>query len=186
MLVRAISTAQPASNGQLTAAKISASLSKFEPKVSHFLLNFFVNQAPCDRVNGFYFTYVKKRQPSVPTQSISQLELLAAIAVYYLLPKTCKGRKVIHHVDSTSAVAGLVKGYSSSDSAKTVHTFWALACDLDTSCAETSILLPPTESWDSIGQAISRGLCVSLVSRKQQKKCKQRKRKLLALASADP
>ena len=150
------------------------------------------------------------------TQYIGQLELLAAIAVYYSLPKTCKGRKVIHYVDNTSAVAGLVKGYSSmSDSAKIVHAFWALACGLDISCwfeyitseanvadlpsrgsfeflqnslkaQKVAFCFPPTESWDSIGQALSRGLCVSLTSRKQQKKREQRKRKLLASASADP
>eukprot|EP00965_Chrysotila_dentata_P068511 2264765-Pleurochrysis_carterae.AAC.1 len=70
------------------------------------------------------------------TQYIGQLELLAAtIAVYQPLPKTCKGRKMIHYVYNTGAVAGLVKGYSSmSDAAKIVHAFWVLACGLDISC----------------------------------------------------
>eukprot|EP00965_Chrysotila_dentata_P109368 3614493-Pleurochrysis_carterae.AAC.1 len=103
-----------------------------------------------------------------------------------------------------------------SDSAKIVHAFWALGCGLDISCwfeyitSEANVAdLPsrgcfdslqnslkaqkvafcfpaPTESWDSIGQALSRGLGVSLVSRKQQKKREQWKRKLLASASAGP
>eukprot|EP00965_Chrysotila_dentata_P206623 6183644-Pleurochrysis_carterae.AAC.1 len=87
------------------------------------------------------------------TQYIGQLELLAAIAVYYLLPKTCKGRKVIHYVDNTSARAGLVKGYSSmSDSAKIVHAFWALPCGLDISCWFEHIT-----SKASVADLLSRG-----------------------------
>eukprot|EP00965_Chrysotila_dentata_P055245 1833371-Pleurochrysis_carterae.AAC.1 len=103
-----------------------------------------------------------------------------------------------------------------SDLAKIVHAVWALACGLDISCwfeyinseanvadlpsrgcfdflqnslnlaQKVAFCFPPTESWDSVGQASSRGLCVSLASRKQQKKREQRKRKLLVSASADP
>jgi hypothetical protein len=59
-------------------------------------------------------------------QYIGQLELLAAVAVYYSLPDVFAGRQVIHFIDNTSALAGLLKGYSSiSDSARIVHAFWA-------------------------------------------------------------
>jgi hypothetical protein len=70
-------------------------------------------------------------QFSVRLQYIGQLELLAAVAVYYSLPHLFVDRQVIHWVDNTSAVAGLLKGYSSvADSARIVHAFWAIASAL--------------------------------------------------------
>ena len=64
-------------------------------------------------------------------QYIGQLELLAAVAVYYSVPQWFRQRAVIHYVDNSSAVAALVKGYSSKpDSAKILHAFWALVAGI--------------------------------------------------------
>ena len=66
-------------------------------------------------------------------QYIGQLELLAAVAVYYSLPEL-KGRRVVHWIDNTSAIAALVKGYSGSpDSVRILHAFAAFSLGLDTS-----------------------------------------------------
>jgi hypothetical protein len=63
---------------------------------------------------------------------IGQLELLAAIAVYYSLADKLRGRRVLHFVDNSGAVACLVKDYSADyDSSALVHSFWALAVALD-------------------------------------------------------
>lgn len=65
------------------------------------------------------------------TQYIGQLELLAAVAVYYSLPAIMVDAHVLHFVDNTSALFGVLKGYSSvSDSARIVHAFWAMATGL--------------------------------------------------------
>lgn len=63
---------------------------------------------------------------------ICQLELLAAVAVYYSLPAVFAGRQVIHFIDNSPAlVAGLAKNAAGAeDSAKVVHSFWALASAL--------------------------------------------------------
>jgi hypothetical protein len=66
------------------------------------------------------------------SQYIGQLELLAAIAVYYSLAQRLRGRRVIHAVDNTGAMACLINDYSTDvDSAALVHSFWALAVALD-------------------------------------------------------
>ena len=58
---------------------------------------------------------------------IGQLELLAAVLPYTSLPELLRGRRVIHWIDNTSALAGLIKGYSSKpDSAFIIHAFHAL------------------------------------------------------------
>ena len=58
---------------------------------------------------------------------IGQLELLAAVAVYYSVPHLLRGEAVLHYVDNTSAVAALVKGCSQKpDSAHILHALWAL------------------------------------------------------------
>jgi hypothetical protein len=68
----------------------------------------------------------------VRDQYIGQLELLAAIAVYYSLADRLRGRRVIHCIDNTGAVACLIKDYSAdTDSSMLVHSFWALAAALD-------------------------------------------------------
>ncbi|KAJ1629932.1 hypothetical protein T492DRAFT_1144838 [Pavlovales sp. CCMP2436] len=62
---------------------------------------------------------------------IGQLELPAAVAVYYSLLCLFINRQIIHFLDNTSSVAGLLKGYSSiPDSARIVHAFWAIAAAL--------------------------------------------------------
>ena len=64
--------------------------------------------------------FVKKKQ------YIGQLELLAAVIPYYSMPELFAGRKVLHFIDNTAAVAGLTKGYSARvDSARIVHAFHA-------------------------------------------------------------
>ena len=65
-------------------------------------------------------------------QYIGQLELLAAITVYYSLASELRGKRVVHYIDNSGAMASLVKDYSSDlDSAQLVNTFYALACGLD-------------------------------------------------------
>jgi hypothetical protein len=59
-------------------------------------------------------------------QYIGQLELLAAVAAYTTFPDVLRGRRVIHWIDNTSALAGLIKGYAGApDSASIVHAFHA-------------------------------------------------------------
>jgi hypothetical protein len=59
-------------------------------------------------------------------QYIGQLEILYAQCVYTSCPRTFRDRNVIHFVDNTSAVAGLVKGYAAPiDSARIVNAFHA-------------------------------------------------------------
>ena len=60
-------------------------------------------------------------------QYIGQLELLAAVLVYYSVPEL-KGSSPIHWIDNTSAIATLIKGYSGApDSARLLHAFKAFA-----------------------------------------------------------
>ncbi len=60
-------------------------------------------------------------------QYINLLEILAAVVVYYSLHRQLYGRQVIHLIDNTSALASLIKGYSSAaDSSTLVHAFWSL------------------------------------------------------------
>ena len=60
-------------------------------------------------------------------QQIGQLELLGAVAPYFSLAPYLKGRRVIHWIDNTAALAGIAKGYSSKpDSARIIHSFHAL------------------------------------------------------------
>lgn len=64
-------------------------------------------------------------------QYIGQLELLYAVAAYTSVPTELEGRRVIHFIDNTSAVAGLVKGYSSAiDSGRIVNAFHAFNAGL--------------------------------------------------------
>ena len=67
----------------------------------------------------------------VRRQQIGQLELLGAVAPYYSLAPYLKGRRVIHWIDNTAALAGVAKGYSSKpDSARIIHAFHALGVTL--------------------------------------------------------
>ena len=45
-------------------------------------------------------------------QQIGQVELVGAVAPYLSLPAELAGRRVIHFIDNTSALAALAKGYS--------------------------------------------------------------------------
>ena len=64
-------------------------------------------------------------------QYIGQLELLAAVAVYYSLPEL-RGRRCIHWIDNTSAIAALIKGYSGApDSCRILHAFAAFGLGLE-------------------------------------------------------
>ena len=56
---------------------------------------------------------------------IGQLEILAAVAVYFSMPEL-RGRRVLHWIDNTGAVAALTKGYARApDSVRIVHVFKA-------------------------------------------------------------
>jgi hypothetical protein len=58
---------------------------------------------------------------------IGQLELLAAILVYASLPALLHGEYVLHFIDNTSALAGLIAGSSKvPDSARIIHAFQVL------------------------------------------------------------
>ena len=62
----------------------------------------------------------------VRRQQIGQLELIAALLPYFSpeLRGRLRGHRIVHYIDNTSAVAALVKGYSSApDSARIVHAF---------------------------------------------------------------
>lgn len=120
-------------------------------------------------------------------QYIGQLELLAAVAVYYSLAGELRGREVIHYIDNSGSMACLIKNYSSDvDSARLVHTFWALACALEIDVwfefvySEANIadwpsrgrldfaadlgarpvepvVLPPSDGWGSVEAALELG-----------------------------
>ena len=66
---------------------------------------------------------------------IGQLELLAAVSVYYSIdPSELRDRKVIHWIDNTGALAAMVKGYArKTDCARIVHAFSALVIKLGVS-----------------------------------------------------
>lgn len=86
-------------------------------------------------------------------QYIGQLELLAAVSVYYSLRDDLRGREVIHFTDNAGALACLIKNYSSDiDSARLVHTFWALA-----SCLEIDVWFEFVYSEANIADWPSRG-----------------------------
>ena len=55
-------------------------------------------------------------------QQIGQVELVGALVPYLSLPMLLRGRRVLHWIDNSSAVAAAVKGYSyAADSARIVH-----------------------------------------------------------------
>ena len=59
-------------------------------------------------------------------QYIGQVELLGALAPYLSVPDLLRGKRVIHWIDNSSALAALVKGYSGvPDSVRIVHAFHA-------------------------------------------------------------
>eukprot|EP00966_Prymnesium_polylepis_P322396 7378651-Prymnesium_polylepis.1 len=84
--------------------------------------------APCPG-GGFLFAWRRVGLADLPWRSrdhhlIGQLELLAAAAVYTSLPWLFVDAEALHFVDNTSAVYGLVKGYSAQpDSAGVILAF---------------------------------------------------------------
>ena len=67
-------------------------------------------------------------------QQIGQLELLAALVPYLSAPEVFRGKRVMHWIDNTSAVAGIAKGYSGvPDSARIVHATHATLAGLGAS-----------------------------------------------------
>jgi hypothetical protein len=59
-------------------------------------------------------------------QQIGQVEIVGAITPYLSVPHLLAGKRVIHWIDNTSALAALCKGYSNQpDSARLVHAFHA-------------------------------------------------------------
>ena len=55
---------------------------------------------------------------------IAQLEVLAAISVYYTFPEKVRGRQVNHFIDNTVALSGLVHGYArKGDLARMINAF---------------------------------------------------------------
>lgn len=73
------------------------------------------------------------QQFQVRRQYIGQLELLAAVAAYTTFHAELRDRRVIHWIDNTSALAGLIRGYAGAiDSAHIVHAFHALNAGLRT------------------------------------------------------
>jgi hypothetical protein len=86
-------------------------------------------------------------------QYVGQLELLAAIAVYYSLAVVLRGRQVVHYIDNSGAMAILVKDYSSDiESAQLVNTFYAL-----TSALEVDVWFDYVKSAANIADWPSRG-----------------------------
>ena len=78
---------------------------------------------------SFMRGFVRRRQ------QIGQLEILAALVPYLSCAADLRGRRVLHWVDNTSAIAALAKGYSSApDSARLVHAFHATAGGLGCAC----------------------------------------------------
>ena len=64
-------------------------------------------------------------------QYVGQLEVLAAVAAYTTFPAIVRGREVIHFIDNTGALFGLMKGYARDvDSARLVHSFHAICAAL--------------------------------------------------------
>ena len=66
-------------------------------------------------------------------QYIGQLEILAAVCVYYSWPELFVDRDVIHWIDNSSAIMALIKGYSGMpDSARLVHAYYLMMYKLGT------------------------------------------------------
>ena len=64
-------------------------------------------------------------------QYVGQLEVLAAVAAYTTFPGLIRGREVVHFIDNTGALFGLMKGYTRDvDSARLVHSFHTICAAL--------------------------------------------------------
>jgi hypothetical protein len=92
------------------------------------------------------------------TQYVGPLEILAAVCVYYSLGEVLRGCKVLHHIDNTSALASLVKGYSGvSDLSQIVHALWALAL-----ASSVDVWFEHVKSAANIADWPSRGMILEL------------------------
>ena len=77
-------------------------------------------------------------------QYIGQHELVAELAPYLTLPEVFRGRRVVHFVDNTSAIAATIGGYSGQrDSARIVNLFHLLRLKLQ---CDVTYLYVPSES----------------------------------------
>ena len=62
---------------------------------------------------------------------IAQGELLAAVAAYETFPQILRGRRVMHFIDNTQALAAIVKGYAGQpDLATLVNAFHEAVLEL--------------------------------------------------------
>ena len=121
---------------------------------------------------------------------IGQLELLAAVAVYYSVPEL-RGRRVLHWIDNTGVIAALTKGYSRApDSVRILHVFKAFCLGLGVSAwfqwvpskaniadlpsrnefdllrrfgaVERRLIFPEFEAWDGpVGRVLASGRLVA-------------------------
>ena len=65
-------------------------------------------------------------------QYIGQHEIAWGLAPYSTLPRVCTRREILHWIDNTSALAGLVKGYAkAADMARVSNAAWALLLGLE-------------------------------------------------------
>ena len=117
---------------------------------------------------------------------IGQLELLAAVSVYYSVPEL-RGRRVLHWIDNTGVISALTKGYSRApDSVRILHVFKAFCLGLGVSvwfqwvpskanvadlpsrgefellrrfgAVETRLVFPKFEAWDGpVGRVLASG-----------------------------
>ena len=120
---------------------------------------------------------------------IGQLELLAAVAVYYSVPEI-RGRRVLHWIDNTGVIAALTKGYSRApDSVRILHVFKAYCLGLGVSiwfqwvpskaniadlpsrneyemlrrfgACEVPVVFPEFAAWDGpVGRVLAKGRAV--------------------------
>ena len=69
-------------------------------------------------------TFAKTSADELLKVYIAQLEILAAVAVYYTFPNKVRHRQVNHFIDNTVALSGLVHGYArKADLARMINAF---------------------------------------------------------------
>ena len=109
-------------------------------------------------------------------QQIGQVELVGALVPYLSLPGLLRGRKVLHWIDNSSAVAAAVKGYSKAvDSARIVHALHATMAGLgirawfeyvrtDANVSDKPSREDLSEMRYALGEEVSAAVRASLVS----------------------
>ena len=69
-------------------------------------------------------TFQRARSGDFQKTYIAQLEVLAAVALYYTYPERLRGRQINHFIDNTVALSGLVHGYARKlDLARMINAF---------------------------------------------------------------